>query len=58
MSKVHKIVVLPGDGIGPEVTEAAVKVLDACQKNVKSLKLNLGDAEKFGCMPERTDDHP
>ena len=24
-----KIAVLPGDGIGPEVTEQAVKVLDA-----------------------------
>jgi len=62
MSKVHKIVVLPGDGIGPEVTEAAVKVLDACQKNVKSLKLNLtyGEAgynciEKYGTnVPPKT----
>jgi 3-isopropylmalate dehydrogenase len=29
MSKSYKITLLPGDGIGPEVTAAAVKVLDA-----------------------------
>ena len=28
-----KIAVLPGDGIGPEVTEQAVKVLDAIAQN-------------------------
>ena len=28
-----KIAVLPGDGIGPEVTEQAVKVLDAISQN-------------------------
>jgi tartrate dehydrogenase/decarboxylase/D-malate dehydrogenase len=28
----HKIAVLPGDGIGPEVTEEAVRVLEAAQK--------------------------
>jgi len=29
MSKKYKITVLPGDGIGKEVTDAAMKVLDA-----------------------------
>ena len=29
MSKTYQIVLLPGDGIGPEVTEAAVQVLEA-----------------------------
>ena len=28
----HKIAVLPGDGIGPEVTEAAVRVLKRCDE--------------------------
>ena len=27
----RKILVLPGDGIGPEITAEAVKVLKACQ---------------------------
>ena len=29
------ITVLPGDGIGPEVTEAAVKVLQAIGKTIQ-----------------------
>jgi len=37
----YKIVVLPGDGIGPEVVEASVKVLDAVQEVSKGLKLKL-----------------
>lgn len=32
MSKNHKIAVLPGDGIGPEVMDAALKVLDAVEE--------------------------
>ncbi len=32
MSKVHKVAVLPGDGIGPEVMAEALKVLDAVEK--------------------------
>ena len=31
MVKSYKIAVLKGDGIGPEVTNATVKVLDAVQ---------------------------
>ena len=29
----YKISVIPGDGIGPELTEATLKVLDAVKKN-------------------------
>ena len=32
MTKTYKIAVLKGDGIGPEVTEATVKVLQAIQE--------------------------
>ncbi len=61
MSK-YKIAVLPGDGIGPEVTDAAVKVLDSLQERVKGLRLELiyGEAgfnciEKYGTnLPEET----
>lgn len=38
----HSIAVLPGDGVGPEVTGAALEVLDAAQ-------------EAFGFTTERTD---
>ncbi|GAA5166244.1 3-isopropylmalate dehydrogenase [Ornithinimicrobium tianjinense] len=40
--RTHSIAVLPGDGIGPEVTAAALAVLDAAQ-------------ERFGFTTERTD---
>ena len=40
--RTHTIAVLPGDGIGPEVTAAALAVLDAAQ-------------ERFGFTTERTD---
>jgi len=58
----HRIAVLPGDGIGPEVTDAAVKVLEASQKAVKNLKLTLtrGEAgynciERYGTnVPQKT----
>ena len=58
----YSIAVLPGDGIGPEVIEAAVKVLDAVQKALGSLRLELkfGEAgynciEKYGTnVPEKT----
>jgi len=62
LSRVHRIAVLPGDGIGPEVADAAVKVLEAAQKAVKNLKLTLirGEAgynciEKYGTnVPQKT----
>ena len=42
MSKIYKITLLPGDGIGPEVIKESVKVLDAA-------------AEKFGFALEYTE---
>ena len=53
MSKTHNIAVLKGDGIGPEVTEAAVKVLEAIQEVAANLKLNLlyGEAG-YHCIAE------
>ncbi|MCL2133953.1 MAG: isocitrate/isopropylmalate dehydrogenase family protein [Candidatus Bathyarchaeota archaeon] len=39
MVKTYNIAVLKGDGIGPEVTEATIKVLDMVQ-NVSAFKLN------------------
>lgn len=57
----YKIVVIPGDGIGPELTEATLKVLDAVQRKF-ALKLNIIQAEagdesfnKYGvALPEET----
>jgi len=52
MSKTYKIAVLKGDGIGPEVTEAAVNVLQAVQE-ISHLKLNFlyGEAG-YHCIAE------
>jgi isocitrate dehydrogenase (NAD+) len=51
LPRAHKIAVLPGDGIGPEVTEAAVKVLEAVQQASGDLKLNLVYGEAgFNCI--------
>ncbi len=62
MEKVYNIAVLKGDGIGPEVTEATIKVLEAIQEASKNLTLNFlyGEAgyhciEKYGTnLPEET----
>jgi isopropylmalate/isohomocitrate dehydrogenase-like protein len=62
MSKSYNIAVLKGDGIGPEVTKAAVKVLEAVQASSKNLTLNFlyGEAgyhciAKYGTnLPEET----
>jgi isopropylmalate/isohomocitrate dehydrogenase-like protein len=52
MSKIYNIAVLKGDGIGPEVTESAVKVLAAVQ-DTSDLKLNFlyGEAG-YHCIGE------
>jgi len=52
MVKIYNISVLKGDGIGPEVTEATVNVLDAIQK-ISDFKLNYlyGEAGAH-CIPE------
>jgi isopropylmalate/isohomocitrate dehydrogenase-like protein len=63
MSKTYNIAVLKGDGIGPEVTDATVKVLQAVEEK-SNFKLNLvyGEAgfhciEKYGTnLPQETID--
>jgi len=37
----HKIAVIAGDGIGPEVIREGIKVLNAAQNNVRNLKLEF-----------------
>jgi 3-isopropylmalate dehydrogenase len=57
----YKIAVIPGDGIGPELTEATLKVLEAAQKKF-NLNLDLVEAEagdacfqtKGVALPEET----
>jgi isopropylmalate/isohomocitrate dehydrogenase-like protein len=52
MSKTYNIAVLKGDGIGPEVTEAAAKVLKAVQ-DTSDLKLNFLSGEAgYHCIAE------
>jgi isopropylmalate/isohomocitrate dehydrogenase-like protein len=60
-TKTYRISVLPGDGIGPEVVDATLTVLDAVQK-VDKIRLEIvkGDAgfnaiEKYGTnLPDKT----
>lgn len=40
----YKISLIPGDGIGPELTEATLKVLDAVEKTF-GIKLKMVEAE-------------
>lgn len=58
MVKTYNIAVLKGDGIGPEVTEATVKVLDAVQTKL-DFKLNYlyGEAGAH-CIPEHSTNLP
>jgi len=58
MTKTYNIAVLKGDGIGPEVTEAAVNVLHAVQ-NTTDLKLNFlyGEAG-YHCIGEHGTNMP
>jgi isopropylmalate/isohomocitrate dehydrogenase-like protein len=61
MTRKYEVAVLPGDGIGPEVTDAAVRVLEAVQ-TVADFRLDIlyGDAgyhciSKYGTnLPEET----
>jgi isopropylmalate/isohomocitrate dehydrogenase-like protein len=62
LPRTYKIAVLRGDGIGPEVTESAVRVLEAVQKACGDLRLSLiyGEAghyciERYGTnLPQET----
>nr|WP_297458256.1 3-isopropylmalate dehydrogenase [uncultured Halomonas sp.] len=38
----HRILVLPGDGIGPEITAEAVKILNACRETGLDIELEEG----------------
>lgn len=49
----YKIALIPGDGIGPELTEATVKVLDAAQRRF-NFRLNIIEAEAGDtCLEKR-----
>jgi len=49
----YKIAVLPGDGIGPEVMEAALKVLDTVGE-MESVKFDYEYAQVGGCAIDAT----
>jgi len=57
----YRVALIPGDGVGPELTEATLKVLDAVQErfglDIRFLRLDAGDAclEKRGvALPDET----
>jgi isocitrate dehydrogenase (NAD+) len=55
----HRVVLLPGDGIGPEVVEAARRVVDASGVDVEwvPMEIGLGAFEKHGdALPSETVD--
>ena len=39
----HKIALMPGDGIGPEITAAAVEVIEAAGVHIEWVKLDVGE---------------
>lgn len=45
----YKVTLIPGDGIGPEVTNAMVKVLEACKAPIEWERVEAGEAliEKY-----------
>ncbi|MFH0897656.1 MAG: isocitrate/isopropylmalate dehydrogenase family protein, partial [Candidatus Bathyarchaeota archaeon] len=51
--KSYAIALLPGDGIGPELTEATLKVLEAAQRK-NGIKLTIFKAEAGDACLERT----
>jgi len=57
LSKKYKIAVIPGDGIGPEITEAAIYALNYVGLNFEFIKVEagLGAWQKYGNqLPEET----
>ena len=59
--RTHDVAILPGDGIGPEVVDATIKVLDAVQKKFDfKLNYHFGEAgenciKKYGTnVPKKT----
>lgn len=53
--KEYKVAVLPGDGIGPEISKEATKVLDAVSK-IFNLKFNFLEADIGGVAIDRHGD--
>lgn len=49
-TQIHKIALIPGDGIGPEVTEAAVQVAEAAGARIEWTRLEAGSDvhQKYG----------
>ena len=43
MSKHYKIALLPGDGIGPDVTEEAVKILRKVEKELDGVTFEMDE---------------
>ncbi len=53
----HKVVLIPGDGIGPEVAEAARLVLDAVDVGIEWIERHAGSSaleERGSLLPEAT----
>ncbi|MCB1683274.1 MAG: NAD-dependent isocitrate dehydrogenase, partial [Pseudomonadales bacterium] len=53
----RKVVLIPGDGIGPEITDAVLKVLDAAGVSIDWVRRNAGLAaleEGTDVLPEST----
>jgi 3-isopropylmalate dehydrogenase len=48
----HKIAVFPGDGIGPEIVEEAVKILD-CLASISAIRFELERGLVGGCAYEQ-----
>jgi isocitrate/isopropylmalate dehydrogenase len=46
----QRVTLIPGDGIGPEVSAAAVKVIDAAGANLEweEVQAGIGVVEKYG----------
>jgi len=57
MKKMRSVVIIPGDGIGPEVTDATVRVLDAAGAAIEWVEMLAGQAaldRKQELLPEET----
>ncbi|KAF8663455.1 hypothetical protein AX16_001025 [Volvariella volvacea WC 439] len=52
-SKSYRIVLLPGDGIGPEVVAQAVRVLEVVNEKATDFKLNLEPFDFGGCAIDK-----
>lgn len=54
MSKTYNIVVLPGDGIGPEVTAEASRVLELVSSKSSDFDIKLQSQDFGGCAIDAT----